>query len=384
MPVTLFTGLPGSGKTARLVAEIHRLRKDEPDRPIFQMGINGLREGLANTLTMEQLRKWDTELPPGAIICLDECQEPHLFPLDKGLPADWVKAISKVRHHGVDFLLTTQHPTLMSAYVRRLVDKHVHMERKFNTQVVDRVTWQRCMDAPEKPGQQKVGQRELGTLPKEVFDDYKSAQLHNMKRKLPRKFWMFLFFVVVAAVGVPAAFYMVFHMKDKAVAAQTTGASTGDVHAPSQQSPASVNDTMRREDFAKWQRPRVDGVPWTAPMFDALPVAAVPKLFCMAMDDGRCTCHTEQGTRYAMKVEMCRQIVADGLYNPFQAPEQDDRRREPPTASQAGRTPQAPEPGWTAGAMPAGGARGRATATAYKPPTYGAWNPDPFGGSSKK
>jgi zona occludens toxin len=115
MPVKLFTGLPGAGKTASLVAEMKRLAKDEPHRPIFQMGINGLKDGIAIELTMEQLHNWREELPPGSIICIDECQEEHLMPKDLGKPARWVQAITKVRHDGIDFLLTTQHPQNMSA-----------------------------------------------------------------------------------------------------------------------------------------------------------------------------------------------------------------------------------------------------------------------------
>ncbi len=76
-------------------------------------------------------------------------------------------------------------------------------------------------------------------------------------------------------------------------------------------------DAMRQEDYAKWIRPRVDGVPWSAPAFDHLEVKAVPQVFCVASDDLRCVCHTEQGTRYAMKAVACREIAANGMYNPF-------------------------------------------------------------------
>ena len=47
MPVKLFTGLPGAGKTACLVAELLALHEREPERPLFYYGINGLAEGVA-------------------------------------------------------------------------------------------------------------------------------------------------------------------------------------------------------------------------------------------------------------------------------------------------------------------------------------------------
>src|ERR1700735_4149615 len=99
MPVKLFTGLPGAGKTACLVAEIIHLRETQPDRPIYARGINGLAPGLAEQLSDELLHKW-WELPPGSIICIDECQEPGLMPQDKGQPSAWVQRITKVRHEG--------------------------------------------------------------------------------------------------------------------------------------------------------------------------------------------------------------------------------------------------------------------------------------------
>lgn len=38
------------------------------------------------------------------------------------------------------------------------------------------------------------------------------------------------------------------------------------------------------------------------------------------MDDGRCSCMTEQGTRYAMDKKICRSIAANGVYNPYRRP----------------------------------------------------------------
>jgi zona occludens toxin len=129
MPVALFTGLPGAGKTAQLVAEIVRLVETEPGRPIFAFGINGLKEGLAIPLTEEMLHKW-WELPPGSIIAIDECQEDGsnvdqpvaLMPKDRGLPAAWVQKISKVRHYDgffVDHAGPVQHECVCASIGRQ-------------------------------------------------------------------------------------------------------------------------------------------------------------------------------------------------------------------------------------------------------------------------
>ena len=63
MPVALFTGLPGSGKTASLVKRLVDLQKKEPGRPVFAFGINGLKEGLAIPLTEDMLRCAPTRRP---------------------------------------------------------------------------------------------------------------------------------------------------------------------------------------------------------------------------------------------------------------------------------------------------------------------------------
>lgn len=322
MPITLFTGLPGAGKTAQLVAEILRLREESSDRPIFALGINGLKEGLAIPLTEQMLHKW-WELPPGSIICLDECQEDGttpgsipLMPKDRGVPASWVQHISKVRHYGMDFLLTTQDPCNMSAYVRRLVDKHVHTIRKFRTNILQRYTWGRCIDDPYSSKAWKDASPSVGTLPSKVFELYKSSQLHTMKPRIPWK----VYAIPVLAIVVGVAVFSVLPLMRRASHVGDAKPASSASAQPLSGSKRDPDESLRHQDFAKWMRPRIDGLPWSAPMFDKLEVKAEPRLFCVAVDDGRCSCNTEQGTHYAVDVKMCRRIVEDGLYNPFVAP----------------------------------------------------------------
>ena len=315
MPVTLFTGLPGSGKTAQLVKSILDLREKEPGRPIFQMGINGLKEGLAAELTMPQLERWWEELPPGSIICLDECQEDHLMPKDRGAPSAWVAKITKVRHFGMDFLLTTQHPANMSAYVRRLVDRHVHsvMRAKGVRQTYE---WMRCIDDPENRRDRKQGQMSFATVPKETFDLYKSSSLHTMKVRTPR---MFYWLGALAAVGVALAVIIPMRLKKalhpEPVAAVVAGVpGSGGEHR-------SESDELRSKDYVKWATPRVAAIPWSAPAFDNLQVAAHPQVYCISIEHGGCTCLTEQGTHYALPVETCRRVAWEGVYDPFKDPQ---------------------------------------------------------------
>jgi hypothetical protein len=38
------------------------------------------------------------------------------------------------------------------------------------------------------------------------------------------------------------------------------------------------------------------------------------------METGRCICHSEQGTRIRGEADVCAEIVAYGIYNPFKEP----------------------------------------------------------------
>lgn len=386
MPVGLFTGLPGAGKTATLVKRIMELREKEPGRPVFARGINGLKEGLAIELTDEILHRW-WEQPAGSIFAIDECQEEHLMPKDRGNPAEWVQRITKVRHHGMDFLLTTQHPCNMSAYVRRLVDHHVHSVMRAKG-VRQTFTWMRCIDDPDSRREKKHAEMSFAPLPKEVFDLYKSSSLHTMKVKTPRIVYIAAA-MVVAAVGL--AIYIPYRLHKHVEPVQAASAADRSSDAA-----AAAAAGLRQSDYAKWLKPRVDGVPWTAPAFDGQTVKAEPRLFCIAVDDGRCTCQTEQGTRYEVKADMCRTIARDGMYNPFLAPAgADDSYASSSGQSRGSNRQEAASPPDGRAPLPAGMMQGdaavsalprgeRQTATPYTPPEYHAWNSDPFGTGGSK
>jgi zona occludens toxin len=377
MPVKLFTGLPGAGKTACLVAEILELREKQPDRPIYQRGINGLAPGLAEELTDEQLHNWWT-LAPGAIICIDECQEQGLMPQDKGQPAHWVQRITKVRHEGMDFLLTTQHPNNMSAYVRRLVDHHVHAVRKFNTQVVSRYMWGRCMDTPEKPSSQKAATATTGMLPKGVFDLYKSASMHTMKKRVPFKVYV-LFGCLLAAVCIAvAAPYVYRHLHESVTGVKDGGGGAAIATG------GKAESTLRSTDYAKWVTPRVEGLPWTAPAYDERQAVAKPAVYCIAVDDGRCSCISEQGTTLIVKRDQCRLIAANGVYNPFLEPSQAEtysrKKDDGSPRSEVAKPQNGANVDPSASVGDADALKVGTGVQEYTPPGYGHWSAMPLPG----
>ncbi len=378
MPVKLWTGLPGAGKTAAMVDAMLKFKAENPHRPLYAININGLAPGVAEPLTHEQLQRW-WELPPESVICIDECQEDEFFPLDQGKPADWVKRLSKVRHEGMDFWMTTQHPALMSAYVRRLVDQHVHTVRKFNTSVVQRFTWGRCMDACEKGQAQKMAVQSVGTLPAAVFDAYKSSNAHNMKRRIPLKAWLLPVLIVVGIAAAIAAPIML-HRAEK----QNVAAIGGKPSAAA--SAGAADATLRQKDYGKWLAPRVPGIPWTAPAFDGQTVKSDPRVYCIAAADGQTACVSEQGTKLDVPAPTARLIAANGVYNPFQPPARDSVQGEgekgpAATGKPQARLPLVPAPSLPDQASASGAAERAGISDPYQPPGSMPWNPDPFGGS---
>jgi hypothetical protein len=117
-------------------------------------------------------------------------------------------------------------------------------------------------------------------------------------------------------------------------------------------------------------------------------------MLCIAVEDGRCDCMSEQGTKLEVKAAMCRLIVKNGLYNPFLDSDDGDRsnerrRNDSPDSQSAKREKMAnvaPNGGdRQPSSLDSGsGEKELATAQPYVPPTYGKWNPDPFGGESAK
>src|SRR6185312_1230103 len=102
MPFELVTGLPGAGKSLSAVDRMLDFRAKHPERPVFTLGVDGLKEGIAQEISAHDLKNWH-EYPAGSIFIIDEIQ--RYFPLRRsGEPPEWIKKLSEYRHFGHDFL----------------------------------------------------------------------------------------------------------------------------------------------------------------------------------------------------------------------------------------------------------------------------------------
>ncbi|MHA6203500.1 zonular occludens toxin domain-containing protein [Dyella soli] len=382
MPIEFRSGLPGAGKTLGAVEHLMHLRKHAPERPVYALGITDLRDGLALPLGEDQLRRWQ-ELPAGAIVVVDECQK--WMPARRGAAESpqWIKDLSTHRHLGLDFILISQHASLIDPYVRKLVSRHIHTVRVFGTEWVERWEWPECQSDPTSSGAKKLCEnKSRHKYSRDAMASYKSAELHTVKPRVPKFLKIAAALLVIIPILGAAGYYAMHHAANTAGSSDGPSGSTVSLpHGPS--APKDADEELRRTSFATWMKPRVDGLPWSAPMFDHLEVKATPQLFCVAVDDGRCTCHTEQGTRYAVPADRCRQIVADGLYNPFvDGSSTAGRRGDGDFSRQSRSRGDAGQQVAREGGYPdtdGGGMHERATAKAYTPPEFHVWNSDPFG-----
>ena len=307
MTVRLVTGLPGAGKSLRLVQIIREYLSQ--GRNVYVHGLDGLQ---AFGWEPCDPREWQS-LPDGSVVVVDEAQK--VWPTRRmGDPPADVRALSEPRHHGFDFFLATQHPTMLDSYVRKLVNGHEHVVRQWGSNVARLISWAECQDDPQALGTRQRGTDALWRHPRDCFDLYKSATQHTVKRKVPFRVWSLPVLLVVACV---LAFFGVRTLSSFGQVAVPPVDVAGPVTEVATRGAALPSKPVTPEDYALRALPRLKSQPWSSALFDERKAQAEPELYCASMERGPCRCITEQGTRYELEERACRFIARNGQYNPF-------------------------------------------------------------------
>jgi len=315
--IKFVTGLPGAGKSLRAVQLIAEAR--EKGRNVYVCGLDGLSPELGCEI-IESPNDWES-LPDGCLVVIDEAQK--WWPQRRaGDAPPFIRALSEHRHHGFDFVIVTQHPSMVDKYVRTLCGEHEHILRQFGMQASKLVTWQECFDDPQSQATRDRGTAVVWRYPKHLYAMYKSATMHTVKPRIPFRMKAIpVLVLVVAALGVYAFSTIAeFGSQDQldAVTASAGVAAVGE--APGGSSRARPKH-LTVEDYVAMQMPRIAAQPWSAPIFDDREPSSEPELYCIASETLKCICHTEQGTRYQLEARECLRIVhGGGTYNPFRAP----------------------------------------------------------------
>ncbi|GHU14821.1 hypothetical protein FACS189441_5430 [Betaproteobacteria bacterium] len=332
--IYLITGLPGNGKTLYTLWHV-KDRAEKENRPVFYSGIPEL--NIPEWHELEKPEEW-FDLPPGAIIVVDEAQSVFRPRPGRGEPPVHVSKLETHRHDGHDLYLITQHPALIDQNVRRLTGVHRHIVRTFGLNRAVIHEWGEVRLDCER--RRADSSKTNWNYPRNVYSLYKSAEVHTHKRHVPKQVWyLVICLAVLGAIG--------FHLFTRAKkltsdqAAQELGLSSA--------APASVEfgnltalesrdrgekRALSSDEYIASFEPRIPGLPHTAPRYDELtmPTDAPYPVGCYIIAGSSCKCVTQQGTPFKSSVEFCENFLAHGFFKdwgnlPAQTPNPD---RQPP------------------------------------------------------
>ena len=125
--IILQTGVPGAGKTASIVyillndeSYTHFIDKDgqKKQRPLFVNGIPELQVE-HQELTDDQIKESGLQdfLPYGSLVIIDEAQRLMGTRPPSAKVPEYIEKFALHRHHGLDIVLITQHPSFLDSFV---------------------------------------------------------------------------------------------------------------------------------------------------------------------------------------------------------------------------------------------------------------------------
>lgn len=318
MTLAVVSGLPGHGKTLYTLWHVERLRK-ESGRSVYVHGVSDLRLPWHQ---LEDPEKWN-ELPDGSIVVIDEAWKTFPKRGPGSRTPDHVQQLATHRHRGFDLFLVTQSPALqLDHFARGLVGRHYHVRRVFGGARSRLYAWEELGNPDDYHSKQKAV-KSWFSFPREVFDWYKSAEVHTVKRQLP---WRIIGPTVAACVLLPLLGYFAFNsLYSSAAKAGPAEVSAGDeLTANDPANPfreKGLDGTFSPASFV----PTVAGIPYTVPAFRAgLEVSEAPVISgCGVLKIGNrveCRCNDQQGNIVELEHRVCMGYFQRGAFNPAGKP----------------------------------------------------------------
>jgi zona occludens toxin len=221
------------GKTSLILAELLGINS----RPLFVSGVPNLK---IDYVKPPPLDEW-TELrpdqddpnlllpyftfPPLSIVWLDEAQRVYRPRTTNSKVPDIVAAFETHRHLGLDFYLSTQHVNLLDGNIRRLIGRHIDVRGSWLGRY--KYEWVGLGDPDSKSSREQAARTRFKP-PSEVFDLYKSAEVHTkpIMPKVNNTMKVFIFVVIFLIIGSYFMFKKVSNMTDKSTAETVTETTT--------------------------------------------------------------------------------------------------------------------------------------------------------------
>jgi len=348
--IILQTGVPGSGKTASVVNMLmtdesytHFTDKDgvKKKRPLFVNGIPELKVE-HEELTDEQIKEkpFQDFLPYGSLVIIDEVQRLMGTRSAASKVPPFIEALALHRHHGLDIVLITQHPTYLDSFVRKLVQRHMHVSIKPVGRKL--YEWNECVDQPDSSVNIAKAIERTFVVPKKSFGMYKSAEVHTKpKRRIPKSL---IFVVLFIPLLIGFTLYTINNMSkrfsaDEQQTTSTIAASDVDgVEPKTSPATADIGQNLKPEDFV----PTLVEKPESKPIYNGVRQVKTFEYPVGCVDGGKsgCTCYSSQGTplKEITKV-MCKDYVKNGLpFNPYK--DEHQTVQQPQTTPQTAYAPE--------------------------------------------
>lgn len=322
--INLVTGLPGSGKTLWTLSTVKAYVEKEnkalaeqgkPPRQVFYHGIPELT--LPNWQLMDSPQDW-INLPSHSIIVIDECQSTFRPRAASVKPPPYIAEFETHRHKGLDFFLLTQHPMLVDGNIRRLAGKHYHVVRFYGFQKSTIHEFQQVRDNVDKNLKNSISTHFI--YPKEVFNWYKSADAHTIKKRIPMRMIMLVVLpIVLVIVG-----YLAFGAINDMLTKPSEFAENQNAKPITENESAPVHGGTYPEavkmSYLEARIPAIHDLPHTAPIYEELtkPVRVPYPAACVSSKSYGCKCFTDKGTKLAVSESVCNQIIANGFYVDWQ------------------------------------------------------------------
>lgn len=351
--IVLVTGVPGTGKTAKVVSMMVNDPMFQPDengisRKVFS-NINGLKlphirvesdgeqylVSTPETLSFHDIHEWIKKPENhGSIVIIDEVQD--VWPARSAgskVPKN-VSWLNTHRHLGVDIFVLTQNPKNIDINLRGLVKKHWHVAmNKLGMRTL--LEWKYCADNPIT--QAKDAFASLYKVDDKIFDLYKSAEIHT-ENKVKCTKWVYVLPVVLLLVPIfiGLSYYM---LKNK------YGAPPEELQTAEQAASGVLNEPdLSGIATAKGQSltpelyvPTLADKPESKPLYDGVRQVKTFEMLSACIQGGKtgCTCYSQQGTALKeITKEMCIDYVKNGLpFNPYKDTQSNQTSQPEPIAS---------------------------------------------------
>ena len=350
--IILQTGVPGSGKTSSVVNMLmtdesytHFTDKDgvKKKRPLFVNGIPELKIE-HEELTDEQIKEkpFQDFLPYGSLVIIDEAQRLMGTRSAASKVPPFIEALALHRHHGLDIVLITQHPSFLDSFVRKLVQRHMHVSIKPVGRKL--YEWNECVDQPDSSVNIAKAIERTFVVPKKSFGMYKSAEVHTKpKRRIPKSLIfvaLFLPLLIGFAVYTINGMSKRFSADEQQTTATTVASSDVDGTSEPQNTaaPADIGQNLKPEDFV----PVLAEKPESKPIYNGVRQVKTFEYPVGCVDGGKsgCTCYSSQGTPLKeITKAMCKDYVKNGLpFNPYKDEQQ--IVQQPQTSPQTAYAPE--------------------------------------------